>query len=139
MTARRIFIGAVVVLFALAPFFLSIRIISPLTYIGLAVLVGVGLVVLTGVARMTSFGQAAFCGLAAYTTALLTTEYGWSPIAALPISLLVTGFVALILGLLTVRLAGHYLVLGTLVWAIGLFYLFGNLPGLGGFNGISGL
>ena len=41
----------------------SIRIISPLTYIGLAVLVGIGLVVLTGVARMTSFGQAAFCGL----------------------------------------------------------------------------
>ena len=50
-----------------------------------------------------------------------------------------TALVALILGLLTVRLAGHYLVLGTLVWAIGLFYLFGNMPGLGGFNGISGL
>jgi branched-chain amino acid transport system permease protein len=139
MSAHRIFIGALVAIFALAPFVFSIRIISPLTYVGLAVLVGVGLVVLTGVARMTSFGQAAFCGLAAYTTALLTTQYGWSPIAALPPSLLVTAFVALILGLLTVRLAGHYLVLGTLIWAIGLFYLFGNLPGLGGFNGISGL
>lgn len=139
MSAYRIFIGALVAIFALAPFVLSIRIISPLTYIGLAVLVGVGLVVLTGVARMTSFGQAAFCGLAAYTTALLTTQYGWAPVAALPVSLLVTAFVALMLGLLTVRLAGHYLVLGTLVWAIGLFYLFGNVPGLGGFNGISGL
>ena len=139
MTPHRIFIGALVAIFAVAPFVLSIRIISPLTYIGLAVLVGVGLIVLTGVARMTSFGQAAFCGLAAYTTAVLTTQYAWSPIAALPASLLVTAFVALLLGLLTVRLAGHYLVLGTLVWAIGLFYLFGNLPGLGGFNGISGL
>ncbi len=29
--------------------------------------------------------------------------------------------------------------LGTLVWAIGLFYMFGNIPGLGGFNGITGL
>jgi branched-chain amino acid transport system permease protein len=139
MSAHRILIGVLVTVFALAPFVLSIRIISPLTYIGLAVLVGVGLVVLTGVSRMTSFGQAAFCGLAAYTTAVLTTQYGWSPIAALPPSLLVTAFVALILGLLTVRLAGHYLVLGTLIWAIGLFYLFGNMPGLGGFNGISGL
>ena len=139
MTPHRIFIGALVAIFAVAPFVLSNRIISPLTYIGLAVLVGVGLIVLTGVARMTSFGQAAFCGLAAYTTAVLTTQYAWSPIAALPASLLVTAFVALLLGLLTVRLAGHYLVLGTLVWAIGLFYLFGNLPGLGGFNGISGL
>src|SRR5688572_25231863 len=108
MTPHRIFIGALVALFALAPFVFSIRIISPLTYIGLAVLVGIGLVVLTGAARMTSFGQAAFCGLAAYTTALLTTQYGWTPIAALPLSLVVTGLVALILGLLTVRLAGHY-------------------------------
>jgi branched-chain amino acid transport system permease protein len=30
-------------------------------------------------------------------------------------------------------------VLGTLAWAIGLFYVFGNTPGLGGFNGITGL
>ena len=84
-------------------------------------LVGIGLVILTGVARMTSFGQAAFCGLAAYTTALLTTQYDWPVIATLPVSLIVTAAVALILGMLTVRLAGHYLVLGTLAWAIGLF------------------
>ena len=139
MTARRLFLIAVVGLFALVPFVLHVKFVTPLTYIGLSVLVGIGLVVLTGVARMTSFGQAAFCGLAAYTTALLTTQFGWPAIASLPISLAVTAIVALILGLLTVRLAGHYLVLGTLVWAIGLFYLFGNIPGLGGFNGISGL
>lgn len=139
MTPRRIFISTLVALFALVPFVLPLRFVTPLTYIGLSVLVGIGLVVLTGVARMTSFGQAAFCGLAAYTTALLTTQYDWPAIAALPVSLIVTALVALILGLLTVRLAGHYLVLGTLVWAIGLFYLFGNIPGLGGFNGISGL
>jgi branched-chain amino acid transport system permease protein len=139
MIARRMFICALVAMFAIAPFVLPLRFITPLTYIGLSVLVGIGLVVLTGVARMTSFGQAAFCGLAAYTTALLTTVFGWPAVATLPVSLLVTAFVALILGLLTVRLAGHYLVLGTLVWAIGLFYLFGNVPGLGGFNGISGL
>src|SRR3712207_2097186 len=104
MSASRLFIGLLVALFAAAPFILSIRLISPLTYIGLAVLVGVGLVVLTGVARMTSFGQAAFCGLAAYTSALLTTQYGWSALAALPLSLIVTASVALMLGLLTVRL-----------------------------------
>ena len=139
MTARRIFILTLVAAFAIAPFVLPQRFITSLTYIGLSVLVGIGLVVLTGVARMTSFGQAAFCGLAAYTTALLTTTFGWPAIAALPVSLAVTGLVALLLGLLTVRLAGHYLVLGTLVWAIGLFYIFGNTPGLGGFNGITGL
>jgi len=139
MTARRLFICAIVIIFALAPFILPAPYITSLTYIGLSVIVGIGLVVLTGVARMTSFGQAAFCGLAAYTTALLTTLLGWPAVATLPFSLAMTAAVALILGLLTVRLAGHYLVLGTLVWAIGLFYVFGNTPGLGGFNGITGL
>ena len=41
--------------------------------IGLAALVAMGLVLLTGVGGLTSFGQAAFCGFGAYTTAVLTT------------------------------------------------------------------
>ncbi|RPH61010.1 MAG: metal-dependent hydrolase, partial [Burkholderiales bacterium] len=36
-------------------------------YIGIASLVAIGLVLLTGVGGMTSFGQAAFVGLGAYT------------------------------------------------------------------------
>ena len=38
-------------------------------YIGLYSIVALGLVLLTGVAGQTSFGQAAFVGLGAYTTA----------------------------------------------------------------------
>ena len=48
-------------------------------YIGLYSIVALGLVLLTGVAGQTSFGQAAFVGLGAYTTAYLTTQYGTSP------------------------------------------------------------
>ena len=48
-------------------------------YIGLYSIVALGLVLLTGVAGQTSFGQAAFVGIGAYTTAILTTHYGWSP------------------------------------------------------------
>jgi ABC-type branched-subunit amino acid transport system permease subunit len=40
--------------------------------IGLAAMATLGLVLLTGVAGMTSFGQAAFVGLGAYTCAWLT-------------------------------------------------------------------
>jgi hypothetical protein len=50
-----------------------------LNYIGLYAIVAVGLVLLTGVGGLTSFGQAAFVGLGAYTTAWLTTAYGLSP------------------------------------------------------------
>ena len=53
--------------------------ITQLNYIGMFALVALGLVLLTGVAGQTSFGQAAFVGLGAYTTAWLSTALGWSP------------------------------------------------------------
>lgn len=107
--------------------------------IGLAALVAMGLVILTGVGGLTSFGQAAFCGFGAYTTALLTTSYGLSPWLSLPASLVVSGIAAVILGLMTVRLSGHYLPLGTIAWGISLFYLFSKLEILGRNDGISGI
>ncbi|MFL6837568.1 MAG: ABC transporter permease subunit [Bradyrhizobium sp.] len=107
--------------------------------IGLAALVAMGLVLLTGVGGLTSFGQAAFCGFGAYTTAVLTTTYGLSPWLTLPLSLLVSGIAAVLLGIVTVRLSGHYLPLGTIAWGIGLFYLFSKLEFLGRNDGISGI
>ena len=107
--------------------------------IGLAALVAMGLVLLTGVGGLTSFGQAAFCGFGAYTTAVLTTAYGVSPWLTLPLALLVSGIAAVLLGLVTVRLSGHYLPLGTIAWGIALFYLFGKLEFLGRNDGISGI
>jgi ABC-type branched-subunit amino acid transport system ATPase component/ABC-type branched-subunit amino acid transport system permease subunit len=107
--------------------------------IGLASLVAMGLVILTGVGGLTSFGQAAFCGFGAYTTAVLTTTYGLSPWLTLPLSLLVSGIAAVLLGIVTVRLSGHYLPLGTIAWGIGLFYLFSKLEFLGRNDGIQGI
>jgi branched-chain amino acid transport system permease protein len=107
--------------------------------IGLSALVAMGLVLLTGVGGLTSFGQAAFCGFGAYTTAVLTTAYGVSPWLTLPLSLLVSGTAAVVLGLVTVRLSGHYLPLGTIAWGIGLFYLFSKLEFLGRNDGISSI
>ena len=107
--------------------------------IGLAALVAMGLVLLTGVGGLTSFGQAAFCGFGAYATAVLTTAYGLSPWLTLPLALLVSGIAAVALGLITVRLSGHYLPLGTIAWGLGLFYLFSKLEFLGRNDGISGI
>jgi branched-chain amino acid transport system permease protein len=111
--------------------------ITLLDFVGLASLVALGLVMLTGVGGMTSFGQAAFVGFGAYATALLTTAYGWSPWLTLPVSLAVTVAAALVIGLGTVRLSGHYLPLGTIAWGICFYYLFGNLKTLGAYDGIS--
>lgn len=104
---------------------------------GMAALVALGLVVLTGVGGMTSFAQAVFVGMGAYTTALLTTAYGWSPWATLLPSIAVTALGALIVGTVTVRLSGHFLSLGTVAWAISFYYLFGSVPALGLHTGLS--
>src|SRR6201987_734108 len=107
--------------------------------IGLSALVAMGLVLLPRVGGLTSFGQAAFCGFGAYTTAVLTTAYGLSPWVTLPASLIVSGLAAVLLGLVTVRLSGHYLPLGTIAWGLGLFYLFSKLEFLGRNDGISAI
>ncbi len=108
-------------------------------YIGLYSIVALGLVLLTGVAGQTSFGQAAFVGLGAYTSAYLTTKYGTSPWLALAIGLVFTAAVALFLGFLTLSMKGHYLPLATIAWGMSLYYIFGNLEILGGHTGMTGI
>jgi branched-chain amino acid transport system permease protein len=108
-------------------------------YIGLYSIVALGLVLLTGVAGQTSFGQAAFVGIGAYTTAILATRFGWSPWANLAIGLILTLALALCLGFVTLRMRGHYLPLATIAWGESLYFLFGNLEYLGGHTGLTGI
>lgn len=128
-----------VTLLLVAPVLLPEFYVTLLNYIGLYALVALGLVLLTGIGGLTSFGQAAFVGLGAYATAYVTTALGYSPWLGLLAALLVTALVAFSLGLVTLRLSGHYLPLGTIAWGISLYFLFGNLEALGGHTGISGL
>ncbi len=124
---------------AAAPLLLPDYYVTLMNYIGLASLVTLGLVLLTGVAGLTSFGQAAFVGLGAYTTAVMTTTYGWSPWLGLAAGLALTGAVALFLGLITLRLSDQYLPLGTIAWGISIYFAFGNLVFLGQHTGITGI
>ncbi|GAB2869449.1 branched-chain amino acid ABC transporter ATP-binding protein/permease [Paraburkholderia jirisanensis] len=113
--------------------------ITLLNYIGLYSIVAIGLVLLTGIGGMTSFGQAAFVGIGAYTTAYLTTQFGVSPWLALIAGVVLTALIALLLGAVTMRLSGHFLPLGTIAWGLALFFLFGNLDILGKYDGINGI
>ena len=113
--------------------------ITQANYIGLYTLVVFGLVLLTGVAGLTSFGQAAFVGLGAYTAAYLTLTFGVSPWLTVWIGLAVTSVVALLLGWVTLRMSGHYLPLATIAWGLSLFYLLGNLDFLGKYDGLLGI
>lgn len=135
----RILVGIVVAVIGIAPQIAPAFYVTLLNYIGLYSLVALGLVLLTGVAGQTSFGQAAFVGLGAYTTAVLTTQYGVSPWMTLPIALGITLVIGYTLGMLTLSMGGHYLPLATIAWGISLFYLMGTIESFGGFTGITGV
>ncbi len=81
---------------------------------GIYSIVAIGLSLLIGYAGQISLGHGAFFGLGAYTSGLLTTKLAVNPWLALGIALLFTASVALLIGIPTLRLSGHYLAMATL-------------------------
>ena len=77
-----------------------------------------GLNIFMGYAGQVSFGHNAFAAISGYTSAVLTANHGWEPIAAFALGLSCALACALIVGYPTLRLRGHYLAMATL--AIGL-------------------
>src|SRR6266705_2940793 len=111
--------AAIVVLLAIVPLTMPPFWVTLGNYIGLYSIVALGLVLLTGVAGQTSFGQAAFVGIGAYTTAYLTLNFSAvSPWLNLVAGLALTALIALFLGFITLRMRGHYLPLATIAWGI---------------------
>ena len=135
----RLAAAAAVLCLALAPAVLSPFSITLMNYIGIYSLVAIGLTLLTGIGGIVSFGQAAFVGLAAYATAWVSALNGLSPWLGLLFGVALTCGVAAILGVVTLRLQGHFLSLSTVAWGLAIGFLFGNVEGLGRFNGISSI
>ncbi len=113
--------------------------ITQLNYIGLHAIVALGLVLLTGVAGLTSFGQAAFVGIGAYTAAFLAVTLGISPWLTLLIGVALSVGVALVLGAITLRMSGHYLPLATIAWGLTIYYTISNMEFLGKYDGLLGV
>ena len=130
-------LGAAIPLIAVLP--LPDFWITQLNYIGMYSMTVLGLVLLTGVGGLTSFGQAAFVGIGAYTTAWLTLNTGLSPWLTLFVGMGLTAGSALLVGLITLRMSGHYLPLATIAWGLSLYYLMGNLDALGKYDGLLGI
>src|SRR5206468_929788 len=83
-------VAACVVVLAGLPLILPSYFVTLLSYVGTAAVVSLGLVLLTGVGGLTSFGQAAFVGVGAYTTGWLTTTQDVSPWLGLIAALVAT-------------------------------------------------
>lgn len=107
--------------------------------VGLYSIVALGLVLLTGVAGLTSFGQAAFVGVGAYAAGYMVVTLNASPWLALVVGMALAVVAALLVGLLTLRMSGHYLPLATICWGLALNYTMANMEFLGKYDGINGI
>ena len=110
-----------------------------LSLIAIASIAAMGLQVLLGYSGQLSIGQAAFYGIGAYTSALLTAKLG----VPFPLALIGAGATAAIASLLMVpitRLTGAYLAVATLGFSIIVFLFIQNEEWLtGGSYGFIGI
>jgi branched-chain amino acid transport system permease protein len=83
-----------------------------------------------GYINIVNFGFAAFVGLGGYTSGLLAVDLGIPPIIGMLVGGMVSGFVGLLTGALTLRLRGIYA--AVMAWFVGLALmgLVRNLPAL---------
>ncbi|MBI4242061.1 MAG: branched-chain amino acid ABC transporter permease [Candidatus Rokubacteria bacterium] len=111
-----------------------------LNFIGLNAIAAMGLTLLMGYAGQVSLGQAAFFGLGAYTSGILTATYGWNPWLAMGAAVLLSGCVALLIGVPIFRLSGLLLAMATLGFGIIVYYVLVNWSSLtGGPSGLTGI
>ncbi len=110
------------------------------TFTAINTLLALSLNILMGYAGQISLGHAAFYGLGAYSTAILTTRLALSPWVALPCALLLAMIVAFLIGLPTLKLSGFYLGMGTLGFGMIVNILFREWTSLtGGASGFVGI
>lgn len=110
-----IFTGIVIIF----PFLgLSSFLLTQATFAGIYGIVAIGLGLLMGYAGQISLSQAAFYGVGAYTTAILTKTLGLNPWIGLIFAILLPVIIAFIVGHTMARLSGYYLAMATLAFGI---------------------
>jgi branched-chain amino acid transport system permease protein len=109
-------------------------------FAGIWSLVTIGLSLLMGYAGQISLGQAAFYGIGAYVSAILTVHFGLNPWLCMVIGMAVAAVVAVMVGVPSLKLRGHYLAMATLAFGIIVYIVF-NEEGewTGGPDGMSGI
>ncbi len=106
------------ILLAAAPLLFSNYMIYLLSLVAIFTLVSLGLNLLTGYAGQISLGHAAFFGIGAYATALLSDKVGVPFVLALPIAALLTTAIGGVAAIPALRLKSLYLAIATLGFGV---------------------
>ena len=126
--------------------------VSLFTRILIYALAAASLDLILGYGGLVSLGHAAFFGAGAYAVGILafhdfeeTVLFSWpmavsgsnNALIAWPVAILVAGFLAAVIGALSLRTSGMHFIMITLAFAQMLFYFFVSLEGYGGDDGLS--
>jgi branched-chain amino acid transport system permease protein len=121
----------ILAIFALLPLFVKdayyLRI---LIFIGIYIVLALSLNLINGYTGLLSIGHAAFYGIGAYSSALLTLRLGLPFLIALPLSGAIAAVFGFLIGKPTLRLTGIFLTLSTLGFNIIFVLLSINWEGL---------
>lgn len=109
-------------------------------FVGIHTLLAVALNLLLGYAGQISLGQAAFFGLGAYASGILTATHGQNPWIAMGVVAAAVGTLAFLIGFPILKLKGHYLAMATLGFGIIVYIAFNEAVELtGGPSGFPGI
>ncbi len=114
--------------------------ISILIFSGITAIAVVGLNLLLGFAGQISLGHAAFFGISAYTSAILTTNYDFPVLAGVVCGIIISALVAFLIGIPALKLKALSLAMATLGFGL-IVYIFFNesLTLTGGPSGFVGI
>src|SRR5437762_7592657 len=113
-------LGLVVVL-AIAcalPFMMSGFRVFQFTQVYIYAIALLGLNILTGYSGQISLGHGAFFAIGAYTTAIMSVNYGVNEYWTIPCAGIVAGVIGFLFGFPALRLSGVYLALATFALAV---------------------
>ncbi len=129
----------VAVILAVLPLFFPEDFFRVLCLAAIYSIAALGMSLLLGYAGQISLGHAAFLGIGAYTTAILTTRFNWPVLLAFFASIIVSSIIAFIIGKPILKTRDFFLALATLGFGEIFFVfvsrtdpLFGGLVGIGG-------
>lgn len=103
-----------------------------LVFVAIHSIIAIGLCLLLGFAGQISLGHAAFYGIGAYASGLITTRLGWSPWIGMGVGVLSAMGVAYCVGMPSLRLRGHYLAMATLGFGVIVYIVFNEFVSLTG-------
>lgn len=130
----------VAVIAALPLFIRNGYFLSVLVFMGIYTLAAMGLSMFMGYAGQISLGHAGFFAIGGYSSAILTKTLGWHPIFGLVAGAVLSVLAALLVGVPSLRLRGHYLAMATLGFGEIVFITAGAAVALtGGPSGFSGI